>query len=74
MAVTRVPLYLIRFRPEPERRPKQFGFFALDVDQRSRARVYLTLGHIPTGESLGGVETLGEALRVNRDALRESAP
>jgi hypothetical protein len=67
-----VPLYLIQFRREPDRRSKRFGFFALDVDPEDRVLVFPTLGHIPTGEPLGGLETLREALRLNRAALKEN--
>ena len=66
-----VPLYLIRFRPNPSDRPKQSGFLAVDVDEHNRVWVYPTLGHIPAGEPLGGVETLGEALTINRQHVKE---
>lgn len=65
-----VPLYLIRFREDPSRRPKAFGFLAVDVDEDGRVLVFPTLGHIPSDEPLGGLETLAEALAMNRDAFR----
>jgi hypothetical protein len=64
-----VPLYLITFRPDPTQRPKTAGFFALDVDDDNRPLVYQTLGHIPDGESLGGIETLSQALAWNRSEI-----
>ena len=67
-----VPLYPIRFRPDPSDRPKQLGFLAVDVDEHNRVSVYPTLGHIPAGEPLGGVETLGEALEMNRNSIEET--
>ena len=67
-----VPLYLIRFRPNPSARPKQYGFLAIDVDEHNRVSVYPTLGHIPTGEPLGGPETLPEALAMNRNHAEET--
>ena len=66
-----VPLYLIRFRRDPSHRRKEFGFLAVDVDGHDSVAVYPTLGHIPTGESLGGLETLAAALEMNRNALSE---
>jgi len=68
-----VPLYLIQFRKHPERRPKRMGFMAVDLDHEGRPRVYPTLGHIPGGEALGGIETLPSALDLNRRALSEAA-
>jgi hypothetical protein len=65
-----VPLYLIRFRKEPDRRPKKFGFFAVDVQEDSSVLVYATLGHIPAGQPLGGIETLPSALEMNRKLLQ----
>jgi hypothetical protein len=41
---------------------------AVDLDKDGRALVYPTLGHIPAGEALGGLDTLPEALRMNREA------
>ena len=64
-----VPLYLIRFRPFPAERPKEPGFFAIDVDEENRPEVYLTLGHIPAHESFGGLDTLAAALEINRKAV-----
>lgn len=66
-----VPVYLIRFRADPEDRPKEYGFLAVDVQEDNELLVYPTLGHIPTGEPLGGIETLSRALEWNRTALRE---
>ncbi len=63
------PLYLITFRPEPDKRPKTPGFFALDVDDDNRPLVFRTLGHIPSGESAGGLESLLEVLAWNRAKL-----
>lgn len=65
-----VPVYLIRFRKEPDRRPKKLGFFAVDVQEDSSVLVYATLGHIPAGQPLGGIETLPAALEMNRKSLR----
>lgn len=65
-----VPVYLIRFRKEPDRRPKKFGFFAVDVQEDSSVLVYATLGHIPAGQALGGIETLPSALVINRKLLQ----
>jgi hypothetical protein len=66
-----VPLYLIRFRPNPADRPKEFGFFAIDINEENQPEVYLTLGHIPVNESFGGLDTLAAALEINRKALRK---
>jgi hypothetical protein len=68
-----VPLYLISFRPSPEKRAKELGFFAIDVNEENRPDVYLTLGHIVAREPLGGLETLAMALEMNREALRGGA-
>lgn len=68
-----VPVYLIRFQRNPDRRPKRMGFLAVDLDHEGRPRVYPTLGHIPGGEALGSIETLPLALEMNRRALREAA-
>jgi hypothetical protein len=65
-----VPVYLIRFRKEPDRRPKKLGFFAVDVQEDCSVLVYTTLGHIPAGQPLGGIETLPSALEMNRNSLR----
>jgi hypothetical protein len=64
------PVYLIRFRAEPDKRPKEPGFFAVDVQEDSSILVYPSLGHIPAGEPLGGIETLPAALELNRKAVR----
>jgi len=63
------PIYLIHFQKYPARRPKRMGFMAVDLDEDGRPRVYPTLGHIPSGEALGGIETLPSALRMNREAI-----
>jgi hypothetical protein len=63
-----VPLYLIKFQKNPARRPKRLGVFAVEVNRRGRVEVFPTLGHIPHGESLGGLETLPRALQLNREA------
>jgi hypothetical protein len=63
-----VPVYPILFIKDPARRPKQVGVMAVDLDKDGRALVYPTLGHIPAGEALGGLDTLPEALRMNREA------
>jgi hypothetical protein len=65
------PLYLITFRPQPLKRPKEFGFFAIDVDEKNRPEVYPTLGHIPLHEPLGGLDTLATALEMNRKAIED---
>jgi organic radical activating enzyme len=65
-----VPVYLIRFQKEPDRRPKKFGFFAVDVQEDNSVRVYATLGHIPAGQALGGIEALPPALEMNRKSIR----
>ena len=66
-----VPVYLIRFRKDPENRPKEYGFLAIDVQENDELLVYPTLGHIPAGESLGGLDTLIQAVELNRNALKE---
>jgi len=68
-----VPVYPIQFQKSPARRPKHMGTMAVDLDSDGRARVFVTLGHIPRGEALGGIQTLPLALRMNRRALRASA-
>lgn len=65
----KVPVYLIRLRKDPADRPKEYGFLAVDVQEDNSLLVYLTLGHIPKKEPLGGVETLKEALEINRRAM-----
>jgi len=65
-----VPVYLIRFRADPENRPKEYGFLAIDVQEDNALLVYATLGHIPTGEPLGGIETLSRAVELNRIELK----
>jgi hypothetical protein len=64
-----VPVYPILFIKDPARRPKRIGVMAVDLDKDGRALVYPTLGHIPVGEPLGGLETLPSALRMNRETL-----
>lgn len=66
-----VPLYLIRFQKDPVHRAKRMGYFATDLDENNNVLVYPTLGHIPTGESLGGIEKLSVALRMNRKFLNK---
>lgn len=66
-----VPVYLIRFRADPEDRPKDYGFLAIDVQEDNGLLVYPTLGHIPTGEPLGGIETLARAVELNRTELKK---
>lgn len=68
-----MPVYLIRFRAEPDKRPKEYGFLAIDVQDNNDLLVYPTLGHIPSGESLGGIETLSHAVELNRNALKKKA-
>ena len=51
-------------------RPRKAGFFAVDIDEAGRASVYLTLGHLAKGESLGGLDRLSEALAYNRQRLK----
>jgi hypothetical protein len=64
-----VPVYPIVFQKDPLHRPKQMGFMAVDLDGDGRALVFPSLGHIPAGEPLGGIETLPLALEINRRAL-----
>jgi hypothetical protein len=64
----KVPLYLIKFQKNPARRPKRLGVFAVEVNRHNQVEVFPTLGHIPRGESLGGLETLSRALQLNREA------
>ena len=66
-----VPVYLIRFRADPENRPREYGFLAIDAQENNELLVYPTLGHIPSGEPLGGIETLSHAVELNRNALKE---
>lgn len=65
-----VPLYLIQFQKDPVRRSRKMGYFAIDLDENNHALVYLTLGHISADESLGGIENLSAALRMNRMGLK----
>jgi uncharacterized Fe-S cluster-containing radical SAM superfamily protein len=64
-----VPIYPLKFQKNPARRHKRMGYMAVDVDPDGRARVYLTLGHIPRHEALGGIPALPLALKMNREAL-----
>jgi hypothetical protein len=66
-----VPVYLISLRPDPENRPKLYGFMAIDVQENNEILVYPTLGHIPLKEPLGGLETLEKALELNRNFIKE---
>jgi organic radical activating enzyme len=61
-----VPVYMIEFQRNPACRPKRLGYFAIDIDTEGRPLVFPTLGHIPTQESLGGIETVPVALSINR--------
>lgn len=63
-----VPVYLIRFRRNPMKRPKTLGYFAIDIDTQNRPLVYPTLGHIPAQESLGGIDKIPAALSMNRQS------
>jgi hypothetical protein len=65
-----VPVYLIRLRKNPDRRPKKWGFFAVDVEEDGGILVYPTLGHIPVNEPLGGMDALPIALEINRKAMQ----
>jgi uncharacterized Fe-S cluster-containing radical SAM superfamily protein len=65
-----VPVYTIRFRKDPSHRPEEMGFFAVEIDQSNQVLVYKTLGHIISGDFLGGIGKLPEALRLNRMALK----
>ena len=69
-ALGKVPVYLIKFREDPEKRPREFGFLAIDVQDNDDLLVFPTLGHIPENEPLGGLESLAEALEMNRLSLR----
>jgi len=64
-----VPVYTIRLRRDPDKRPKEPGFFAVDAQENGSPLVYPTLGHIPRGEHMGGLETLATALEINRRSL-----
>ncbi|MBC2717201.1 MAG: radical SAM protein [Desulfobacteraceae bacterium] len=66
-----VPVYLIRFRADPANRPREYGFLAIDAQENGELLVYPTLGHIPSGEPLGGIEALLHAVELNRNALKE---
>jgi hypothetical protein len=66
------PVYLIRFQKDPANRQKELGYFAVDLSEDGQPLVFLTLGHIPSGESLGGIENLPEALEINRKALLDA--
>ena len=65
-----VPVYPIHFHTDPVNRPKELGYFAVDIDTDSRPFVFPTLGHVLKWEPLGGLETLGEALEMNRSYLK----
>ncbi len=74
-----VPVYPIRFRKNPAKRPKTMGFLAVDLDGDGRPWVYLTLAHIAEHDPLGGLEALASALNEHRRAIRvfphqDSAP
>jgi len=64
-----VPVYPIRFQKAPHNRPREMGFFATDLTEDGKMLVYLTLGHIPAREPMGGLESLAKALSLNRAAL-----
>lgn len=64
-----VPVYPIAFQKDPSRRPDTMGYLAVDLEEDGRPRVYLTLGHAGRREAMGGIESLGQALRMNRRAL-----
>lgn len=66
-----VPIYTIAFQRNPRRRRKTPGVFAIEVNRHDRVEVFPTLGHIPRGESLGGLETIAQALRRSRLAMRK---
>jgi hypothetical protein len=66
-----VPVYLIKFREDPENRPREYGFLAIDVQENDDLLVYPTLGHIPLNKPLGGLESLASALEMNRSAMIE---
>ena len=65
-----VPIYPLFFQRDPQNRPRQMGFLAVDLDRRGRPVVYLTLGHLSREEALGGPETLPLALKQNRESLQ----
>lgn len=66
-----VPIHTIAFQRNPRRRRKVPGVFAIEVNRHERVEVFPTLGHIPRGEALGGLETIAEALRQSRAAVRK---
>jgi hypothetical protein len=65
-----VPIYPLFFQRNPASRPKQMGFLAVDLDPQGRPLVFLTLGHLSRGESMGGLDQLPLALAQNREALK----
>ena len=65
-----VPVYPIRFHKDPLNRPRSLGYLAIDIDTEGRPFVFPTLGHVLRWEPLGGLETLGEALELNRSYLQ----
>ena len=67
-----VPIYLIKFQKNITKRTKQKGYFAIDIDSQGRPLVYITLGHIPGKNSLGGIEKIPTALSINRKFLSKS--
>jgi MoaA/NifB/PqqE/SkfB family radical SAM enzyme len=64
-----LPVYLIEFQKHPRKRKQKFGYLAVDVDEKHSAEVFLTLAHFSKRDSLGGLEMLAEALKVNRGKL-----
>lgn len=66
------PIYPITWQKDPARRPKQWGYLAIDLNDQGRPLVYPTLGHLPR-EPLGGLDTLPRALEMNRRLLLTEA-
>jgi hypothetical protein len=64
------PIYPILLQKNPRKRPREYGYMAIDIDESGRPLVYLTLGHLARGAPHGGLDCLGEAIEINRAVLR----